>query len=69
MAIYLWAIARDNHGVIEYYADEFPGTDIVRWVIEADDAAVFEIRGWAEAVKDELMRQGFTQVFVTVVRV
>lgn len=67
MPVMAWAVARVQNGVTEYYADELPGTTDVRWVVDDSEACAYEVEGWAEAVRDELMDRGFQHTFVTTI--
>lgn len=65
--ILVWAIARQRGGRREYYADELPGTDTVRWVADPGEAWAVMEQGQAEMVRSELARQGFTDTYLTTV--
>lgn len=67
MSILGWVIAREEDGRRVYYADEAPGSDVVRWVDDpARSWAVME-KDWAERVRQELLERGHADTFLTTV--
>ncbi len=68
MSVSAWAVARRRGGVVEYYADETPGSVEPRWVLDPEDCCAYEHDGWAETVREALMQKGHN-VFVTTIEV
>jgi hypothetical protein len=62
-----WAIAREVGGRRVYYADEAPGSDVIRWVSSPDEAWAVMEKDWAERVREELAERGHTDTFLTTV--
>ncbi len=69
MSVYAWAVARKRDGVIEYYADEVPGSDEPRWVLDPDDCCAYEHEGYAATVRESLVEDGYADTFVTTIEV
>jgi hypothetical protein len=65
MPVIVWIIARQKGNELEYYADEEKGTDLPRWIKNKKEAWYAEFPGWAEMVKEELVLQGFKDIFIT----
>lgn len=67
MPVLVWTIARETGGQRVYYADEAPGSDVVRWVADPAMAWAVMEKDWAERVRQELMERGHADTFLTTV--
>lgn len=67
--MFLWAVAKNAGGSLQYYADELPGTDTIRWVNDPADCQAYDNIDQAEMVRGELEARGHHDAFVTTVRV
>jgi hypothetical protein len=67
MSLIAWAVARETGGVRSYYADEAPGSDVVWWVSDPDEAWAVMEKDWAERVREELAERGHAGTFLTTV--